>query len=597
MSESNLIKNFKSITIKDALDSIENRTYLLPAIQRKFVWKTEQIERLFDSILRGYPINIFMLWKVTDSKIKKAFSFYDFIQEYQEDFKEDNPRHKTSKKEFYAVIDGQQRLTSLYIGLLGTYAYKLPNVWRTDSEKNYPKRKLYLDLSGDNSDENDERAMIYNFKFLSESEYEYESKKDDKYEWFCLNNLFNYKSKDEFTKFVYTYAWKNPDFARTTLVSLYEKIFVDFLIIYNLEEEQDVEKVFEIFVRTNGGGSPLTYSDLLMSFIAANWDDKKDIRDEFKKIITFVRDKCNFDINKDFILRTCLVLFSKSIQLRIKIFKSESDIVSNIQDNWDRISDCICQAFTLIKRWGFDFSNLKSMNAVIPIIYYIYTHNIEKTINDSAKHLEEKKEIRKWFILSLLKQIFSGQSNYVLGLIRSVIDKTIKESRFPLGELKNKFKTQTRNLEFDDDYIDQLLSLHKDDPLCYSVLAILFSNSSNIDFENQKLNIDHLHPASYFKNLKEKDFESKNDYDFYKNKDNWDTIPNLQLLNETLNRGEGGKFAMSLKDWIEEVMKDDKYQFDYCLIPKDVSLDVKNFKDFIIKRKVHLKDLLIKAVQ
>jgi len=69
-----LIQNFKATTINDALMNISSNKYLLPAIQRKFVWKSEQIEKLFDSILQEYPINTFMLWKITDKKIKTSTS-------------------------------------------------------------------------------------------------------------------------------------------------------------------------------------------------------------------------------------------------------------------------------------------------------------------------------------------------------------------------------------------------------------------------------------------------------------------------------------------------------------------------------------------
>lgn len=49
------------ISISDAIEYIEQRKFLLPAIQRKFVWSSEQIEVLFDSIMRDYPINSFMI--------------------------------------------------------------------------------------------------------------------------------------------------------------------------------------------------------------------------------------------------------------------------------------------------------------------------------------------------------------------------------------------------------------------------------------------------------------------------------------------------------------------------------------------------------
>ena len=59
------------ITISDAIAKIEERKFLLPAIQRKFVWSSEQIEVLFDSIMRDYPINSFMMWNVTSDKTKE----------------------------------------------------------------------------------------------------------------------------------------------------------------------------------------------------------------------------------------------------------------------------------------------------------------------------------------------------------------------------------------------------------------------------------------------------------------------------------------------------------------------------------------------
>ena len=58
------------ITIKEAIDAINQRDFLLPAIQRKFVWSSHQICVLFDSIMRGYPINSFMVWEVKDGPIK-----------------------------------------------------------------------------------------------------------------------------------------------------------------------------------------------------------------------------------------------------------------------------------------------------------------------------------------------------------------------------------------------------------------------------------------------------------------------------------------------------------------------------------------------
>src|SRR2546426_270530 len=69
------------LTVKDVVEKIHRKEYLLPAIQREFVWEPEQIVKLFDSLMRGYPISSFLFWDVSKEKIKD-FQFYEFITNY-----------------------------------------------------------------------------------------------------------------------------------------------------------------------------------------------------------------------------------------------------------------------------------------------------------------------------------------------------------------------------------------------------------------------------------------------------------------------------------------------------------------------------------
>ena len=73
----------KSVTIKEAIEKIVSREYLLPAIQREFVWRTDQIECLFDSLMRDYPIGTFLFWHLENKKVGD-FQFYEFLCEYHE---------------------------------------------------------------------------------------------------------------------------------------------------------------------------------------------------------------------------------------------------------------------------------------------------------------------------------------------------------------------------------------------------------------------------------------------------------------------------------------------------------------------------------
>lgn len=133
------------LTIAEVMKDISANKYVLPSIQREYVWSTEQIETLFDSLMCDYPIGTFLFWKISKDKICE-YDFYEFLKDYHEKDSTHNPKVNLNGSDgVTAVLDGQQRLTSLYIGLKGTYTYKLK--WKQKNSTNaYPVRKLYLNL-------------------------------------------------------------------------------------------------------------------------------------------------------------------------------------------------------------------------------------------------------------------------------------------------------------------------------------------------------------------------------------------------------------------------------------------------------------------
>ncbi len=162
--ERELPKMYQSgLTIKQALNSVSRNLYVLPAIQREFVWKPEQICRLFDSLMQGYPFGTFLFWKVEPEK-SAQFKFYGFVQNYHERDAAHCPELGTlPNRELTAVLDGQQRLTALNIGLRGSLAIKEPNKWRSNPNA-FPRRTLHLDLLATGGDE--EEGEKFNFQFL-----------------------------------------------------------------------------------------------------------------------------------------------------------------------------------------------------------------------------------------------------------------------------------------------------------------------------------------------------------------------------------------------------------------------------------------------
>ncbi len=575
------------IKIKDAIDAIVARQYLLPAIQRKFVWSSAKAEALFDSIMQGYPINSFMFWRITSADVKNRFKFYEFLKKYRSFFAENNTDIDTKGfGDFIAVIDGQQRLTALYIGLKGSYAYKMPRKWWKDNEECLPTRYLYLNLAEPLEEEN-ERMMKYNFLFLTEEEAKY-ANEEGLAIWYKVNDILLYPDELDLDEYIEQQPWKENRFAKRTVKTLYNKVFKEPLINYYLEDSQDIDTVLDIFIRTNSGGEPLSFSNLLMSITTANWkerDARQALPDTVKKV--FAMGNPNFIISEDFLLKTCLVLFSENIKFQIKNFNK--DIALIFDKNWDRVEKSVIAAFKLLEDWGFNDASVRAKNAVIPIIYYIYYNELENVINKKTACLDEKKAMRKWLCISLLKGVFGGQSDSVLTRIRGVLRENLNKNYFPFEEIKTRFATDaSKNLAITDELIEGWLSIQKDAPMCYTVLALLYSH---LNFDGpEKFHKDHLHPSSYFMGLKETDFANRQDYEFYTDSDNWNSIVNLQLLNSLLNES---KLAAPLDKWVE----DNHINRENQLIPVGISLDVKDFKTFVEKRKELLAERMKKMVE
>jgi len=136
-------------TLNGVIAQIEAGKIVLPAMQRPFVWKDDRITRLIDSLLRGFPIGTALLWKTSVMQ-----RFRPFQKDIQSDAGITIDFESGGSSERYLVLDGQQRLTSLFVALAGTYDGK----------------KLFLDaLSGAKGDK-DPGNVYWDCRFLTEKE-------------------------------------------------------------------------------------------------------------------------------------------------------------------------------------------------------------------------------------------------------------------------------------------------------------------------------------------------------------------------------------------------------------------------------------------
>ena len=592
-------------TICDMVKKIANNEILLPAIQRKFTWSEEQIETLFDSIMCGYPINTFMFWNVSSNAIKDTFKFYIFLKDYIEDFQDENIHLDTaSLNDFDAVIDGQQRLTSLFIALKGSYSSKKNKKDTLKIGDNYPKKHLYLDLFYKNEEnqldynkDQDDEDIFYKFKFL-----ENEKAKDKDHLWFKVSEIFRLHSVNDIQNYLQNQL--NLDLenekakdAQNILEKLHTVIFKKKLISAYQIKEEDFSKALKIFIRLNSGGTPLSTSNLLMSITTANWT--KDARDEISSLINDVYNQnTTFLLNQDFILKACLYLTQGDFSYKLKNFSA--DRISKIEEQFQDISQCIKIAFKLFFELGFNGKTFRADNAALPVILWLYKNIIKNNTDIDIQNIknDDKKSIKEWLSLSFIKRVFGGQSDNVLRKMRGTIypelNSTNSDSKqeeihnFPAKDIYKAFEQDAKhNYSIDENIIDGLLQKKKGDETFY-LLNLLYPD---IQSNASTLEQDHLHPASACKK-EDKDTSSP-----------WNCIENLQLLGQSEN---ASKNDMPLGRWVfEKFNKDNGLDVkDACnslLINKEFEsredlksyLEFENRKTFFKERKEFIRSKII----
>lgn len=556
------------ITIKQAIDRINSKAYLLPAFQREFVWSYMQIENLFDSLMKGYPISSMLFWKVTGDA-KQSYKFYQVLDRYIQNYHIHNDSFNTDQiNDFHAILDGQQRLTSLYIGLCGSYAYRKYRARHEYSPTNYPTRLLYLNIS--RTFPEDENDKTYNFSFKDQA---------------ITNgdNLFKDNNNDNWFRVGYILSigdgsnnYDIDDFAddndltreeKRMLNRLKSKIFDIASINYYEIENTTPDEAVNIFVRINSGGTILTFSDILMSIAIAGWQ-KKDARTEINNLVDMINDK-GFSITQDYILKAFLYLFHNDVRFRIKSF--DNDFVAFIEDKWESIRDCIDELFNLLRSYGLERSTLTSNNATLPILYYIYHRSIYESFSTSIAYKDDREIIRVWLMKTLLFRTFGLSGDRVLQQSRKAFTDDISNcyisdaiTSFPVNDLVTCIKQPK---EVTDQFIDdELLSKHKDNGYAFAILSLIYSN---LDYRNI-FHKDHMHPYSTCNN-------AGYDWNVY------DTILNLQMLdaNENMSKND-----MELKDWVaQETDSTNRDSFLKSHLIPDIDLDINNFDEFIEKRR------------
>lgn len=571
------------LTIAEVMQDISTNKYVLPSIQREYVWDTDQIETLFDSLMQDYPIGAFLFWEIDKSRLLD-YDFYEFLRNYHEKTGTHNKKVDLKGSDgVTAVLDGQQRLTSIYIGLKGSYAYRL-KYKQKKNDNAYPTRYLYLNLLEDAKDESNK----YDFRFLTDDEY----KGMTEGYWYKVGDILTMTQPGETSQYVLdhiafagAYTKEQTMHANNTLQKLYNVVHTDKTLSYYKEKSVELDKVLNIFIRVNSGGTVLTYSDLLLSIASAQWENH-DAREEITEFVEEVNAiGGGFRINKDFVLKTALVL-TDFTDIAFKVDNFNKPNMMKIEANWDNIKRAIKQSVNLVSSFGYSGETLSSNNALIPIAYYLLTIGMPENFVESGTTRDNKAKIKKWLIMALLKKAFSGQPDNVIRPIRDIIREN-GTGDFPISQIIDRFKGTNKSILFTEDDIDEyLLKLKYGKSETLSTLMLLYPS---LDFSN-KFHEDHMYPKSKFrKSYLRKIGVPEEKLDEYI--DTVNDISNLQLLPAQLNEE---KLNSDFDTWFntEQITETDKIQYRKIHYLPDMEYTYPVFLAFVAKRKELLKSKL-----
>jgi hypothetical protein len=478
----------------DLIFEIEKGHIKIPKFQRDFVWSIDKTAKLLDSILKGYPIGTFILWETKErlNDIKNIGNIQ--LPAVPDDIK------------IQYVLDGQQRITSLYAAFLGA------KIQKEGEKKVTDYGEIYVNLEGD-IDDNEEQIVV--------SELPEETSITLNEVLNFNNNLINIQEKyspENFKKIhQYSQTFSTYDFSTIVL------------------RKEDIESAIEVFTRINTGGQTLTLFEIMS---AKTYDEelKFDMQDKFQKLIKELTN-CKYDtISSSLILSVLGLILSKNKECKRKIILQLDK--QKIIDSWDNVISALKDSIDYFRSvYRIPVSSILPYDSLlVPFAYFFYV-NKEKPKGNQIKYLEE------FFWRMSLSYRYSSSSESKLAQDIKRIDEIISGNRPNYNDVKVYLNSPSDIIE---------MSFSAGSSYCKAVLCLLAYSEPKDFQDNGKVILDN----SWLKVA-----NSKNYHHFFpkaflrkKNVGNENSLVNITLVGADLNKRKISAKAPSIyiNDFLEE---------------------------------------------
>lgn len=420
----------KTRKLYEFLDDL-NRQIYLPHIQRPFVWGEEQVRKLLDSLLRGYPIQTLLFWRTKDEI--KARRFMDIVSGDVDLHTLYDAYASQEGHERLFVLDGQQRLQ----GLRTLFDGAIRNEKGTRLE-------AWIDLTSGH--EQDDAGFWYGIRFAKDSPGP---------AWYRLANLRGINSRmsgpalgRQEARRIEPSLTGSADETASTL----DRVQENAMSLVRILKEEGVfwydeldgvvgdypyERVLEVFVRVNNGGTKLDGGDLMFAAMKGLSDD---IEEQVEDIASQL---CIGDLafDKGWVLKAIVVTLTGSATLGPRLFAGSSGdvLMKRVADNWPRIEAAFQQLHDLIQndiRVTTD-RLVRSYVALIPVVDFLY--------HFPGPGPAQRQRIAAYFHKAQLFNWFGASTDQLLAGLHTKL--LASSAVFPLEEIKNFFAGHRRDVE------------------------------------------------------------------------------------------------------------------------------------------------------
>jgi len=520
--------------VSNLIEGIKNKAFLLPEFQREYVWNKEQAKQLIVSMFKEYPTGCILLWETTNPPEVK------------------NSKTPEDGKQYQLILDGQQRLTTLYMFITG----EIPPYYTINDVSDSPLELCINLLTGEFKYY--QKSSMYNIPTWQKVVDCLKNSDIDPFDILAQYKELSIEVEDE-VKFCKTIN-KNL----TTLRKIKDMDYKELTV----PNTANIDDAIDVFDRVNSLGTKLTDAELALTHITGKWAGA---RKEIKKAISEYQ-KSNMHLSLDFMTRCIIIALSKTaIYENFNYSKYEKNDYINawhqVKKSCDYLLPILINAAKI-----HDTNDLSTTNLLIPMISYL-------VFNDIRFDEKRKNGFIYWMLLAMVWQRYSGQTNQKLD---KDVQICIKEE-WPIKDLISEIIEMRGRIEIKASDLEGKNAAH---PL-YRMFYILTKNINAIDFSNgsyigstigdyYSIQSHHIFP---------RDLLEKNGYELN------NTIHN-KLVNEIANRAfitRDTNYSLSNKSpeiYLEDVSEKYPNVFNTHFIPTNKNYwKTENYTHFLNERR------------